>query len=947
MLALLDGQPVATLTPQPIGAEMRVPVAGERLPGFLNFRDAATGAPLLAEPLRLASIIAPRVERAVVVAGGNLSLEVSLASRLLPRLRIRGMTADNVLAVDGIARPESAPGNHGRALYRIVLPLRSFAPAVSGAEVTLEIGGWRIEPAITIGTQQVNLVGYVERASQEAITGWAADLNDPDRRVQIAAQVGDRVLATVTADRPRPDLASLGIAATHCGFHFPTEAFGTVTDGEEISIVLAETHTNLINSPLRISVSATIRGLFDTIDGDSACGWVTDLSQPDVPCLVEALCENRVVGRATANGLRRDVLEAGWPTERCGFRIIFSEPLHSLLGKDIRVRVEGTPTFLNGGPLQPRLNPNEATYLAPDRGIAPAALTRLRGLIARRTEGGGVSLVMPIHNTKREWLIEALRSVCTQWCERWELICVDDASTEPQVAFVLNWFARTEPRIRVIHTPRNLGVAGATNLGIAAATLPLVALMDHDDVLEPDAVYHLVTAAKQTDADLIYSDEAITGEDIARILAVRARPAFSHDYYLSHPYFVHLVAVRRELAQRLGFDDELRISADVDFVLRVIEASRAVAHVPRVLYRWRTHGGSTGHAKRDEVMAATRAAIQRHLDRAQPGAVASAAPEFNQFEVAWPDPGGLVLIVIPTKDGVDVLRQCVESIERTIPPEAYRLVVIDHQSKEPRAKRYLAQLAERHIVMPYKGAFNYAAMNNLAVRTHGKGASFALLMNNDVEAIDSGWLQRLRSIAARPQVGAVGALLIYPDKRVQHAGVVVGINGLADHALRFDEVWEGDGQRALGYNASLTALRDFSAVTAACLMLRMSVFEEVGGFDETFAVGFNDTDLCLRIGRAGYKILYDGRTILYHHESVTRIARSALKHPKDDQRLRDEWNTLLRDGDPYYNPALELVGRDHRLREGRCGPVKPRVVRLRSQAAVEPPKAKPRRKTRV
>jgi O-antigen biosynthesis protein len=379
----------------------------------------------------------------------------------------------------------------------------------------------------------------------------------------------------------------------------------------------------------------------------------------------------------------------------------------------------------------------------------------------------------------------------------------------------------------------------------------------------------------------------------------------------------------------------------------VIEESRVVAHVPRVLYRWRTHGGSTGHAKRDEVMAATTAAIQRHLDRIQPSAIASAAPEFNQFEIARPDLGGLVLIVIPTKDGVDVLRQCVESIERTVPAEAYRLVVIDHQSKEPRAKRYLAQLAERHIVMPYKGAFNYAAMNNLAVRTHGEGAAFILLLNNDVEAIDLGWLQRLRSIAARPQVGAVGALLIYPDKRVQHAGVVVGINGLADHALRFDEVWEGEGQRALGYNASLTALRDFSAVTAACMMMRMNVFAEVGGFDETFAVGFNDTDLCLRIGRAGYKILYDGRTILYHHESVTRIARSALKHPKDDQRLRDEWKTLLRDGDPYYNPALELVGRDHRLREGRCGPVKPRLVRLRPLAAAEPLKAKPRRKSKV
>ncbi len=323
--------------------------------------------------------------------------------------------------------------------------------------------------------------------------------------------------------------------------------------------------------------------------------------------------------------------------------------------------------------------------------------------------------------------------------------------------------------------------------------------------------------------------------------------------------------MRRELAQRLGFDDSLRISADVDFVLRVIEQSRAVAHVPRVLYRWRTHGGSTGHSKRDEVIAATTAAIQRHLDRTQPRAIASAAPEFNQFEVTWPDPGGLVLIVIPTKDGVR-RAAAMRRVDRA--HKSARSVSacgIDHQSKEPRAKRYLAQLADRHIVMPYKGAFNYAAMNNLAVRTHGKGAGFVLLLNNDVEAIEPGWLQRLRSIAARPQVGARRRVAYLSGQSASStpawwSGSMVSPTTPCA-STRFGR---GRGSRALGYNASLTALRDFSAVTAACMMMRMSVFAEVGGFNEAFAVGFNDTDLCLRIGRAGYKILYDGRTILYH-----------------------------------------------------------------------------------
>jgi GT2 family glycosyltransferase len=526
------------------------------------------------------------------------------------------------------------------------------------------------------------------------------------------------------------------------------------------------------------------------------------------------------------------------------------------------------------------------------------------------------------------------------------LICVDDASTEPHVARVLAWFAQMESRIRVIQSPRNLGIAGATTLGIRAARHPYLALMDHDDVLEPDAIHHLITTARTTGADLLYSDEALTGEDSAVVLDVRARPAFSYDYYLSHPYFVHLVAVRTEIAQRIGgFDTNLTISADVDFILRAIEQSRSVAHIPRVLYRWRTHETSAGHDKQGQVMEATTRVIQRHLDRVSPGARAHPAPEFNQFEVTWPDPGGRVLIVIPTRDGIDLLRQCIESIEATTPPSDYRLIVIDHESKETKSKKYLARIAKQHIVMPYAGVFNYALMNNRAIRTHGTGEPFLLFMNNDIEAREPGWLPRMRSLAARQDVGAVGTALMYSDKRLQHGGVIVGINGLADHAMRFEPVWQADGTRTLGYNASLTSVRDFSAVTAACMMMRLEVFEAVGGFEEAFVVGFNDTDLCLRVGRAGYKILYDGRTVLFHHESVTRIAKAQLKHPKDDQKLREDWGDLLKAGDPYYSPLLELYGRDHRLRLELCGPAAARLVPVvlggHRPAHVERPEPKP------
>jgi len=277
----------------------------------------------------------------------------------------------------------------------------------------------------------------------------------------------------------------------------------------------------------------------------------------------------------------------------------------------------------------------------------------------------------------------------------------------------------------------------------------------------------------------------------------------------------------------------------------------------------------------------------------------------------------------------------VESIEATIPEREYRLVVIDHESKEAKSKTYLAQLAKRHMVMAHKGPFNYALMNNLAVRTCGQDEPFVLFMNNDIEAVGPGWLQRMRSLAARADVGAVGTALMYSDKRIQHGGVIVGINGLADHALRFEPVWQQNGSRALGYNASLTSVRDFSAVTAACMMMRRSVFDEVGGFNENYLVGFNDTDFCMRIGKEGYKLLYDGRTVLFHHESVTRIAKAQIKHPRDDSHFRRDWKAFLAAGDPYYSPLLELYGADHKLRLGPCHSQAARLVEVRLRKPVE------------
>ncbi len=252
-------------------------------------------------------------------------------------------------------------------------------------------------------------------------------------------------------------------------------------------------------------------------------------------------------------------------------------------------------------------------------------------------------------------------------------------------------------------------------------------------------------------------------------------------------------------------------------------------------------------------------------------------------------------------------------------------------SEEPESRAYLDEIACRHTVMPYSGPFNFSAMNNLAVTAHGGDSAFVLFLNNDVEATQTGWLDRLKRLAWRRDVGAVGALLMYADRTVQHAGVVLGFNDSAEHALKFQPVFLDSAERRnLGYNCALSSVRDYSAVTAACMMMRREVFDELHGFSTDFAIGFNDTDLCLRIVRAGYRVLYDGATLLYHYESATRSQTKQVFHPEDTSRMVETWGDAIRNGDAFYNPHLSLTTQDHVPREaGRCRVVHaPRATRL-------------------
>lgn len=663
-------------------------------------------------------------------------------------------------------------------------------------------------------------------------------------------------------------------------------------------------------------------GHVDTVCETFVRGWALDTADRDRAVGLEILHRGAVVAQGVTNIPRDDVAKAGHGKLLTGFRLDLPAGIAFAQGDTVEIRDAATGRPILGSPVRVDVNPNHARFRDRLRTLPPATVARFMRRHGR-AEAPAISVVMPVYNTPAAWLEQAIASVTAQWHARWELVCVDDGSTDPGTVDILARHAAADSRITLVRTATNGGIAKATNAGITAAAHDIVAFMDHDDVLEPSALHAMATAFLREEVDFAYSDEVVTDENTDHFLEFSARPALSFDYYLCHPYFVHLVACRKALIGAAGgFDESLPVSQDVDFVLRALERARAVAHVPLFLYRWRTHRTSTGHDKADQVTANTCRALARSLARVHPGCEVGPGHTFNTYRVTWPDVPGRTLIVVPTKNALSFLKTTVESIERHTDRAAYDLVIVDHDSDDPATRRYLARLQDegRARLHPYRGRFNFARMNNEAVRASGGDSPFVLFLNNDVEIVSDGWLGRLRSLAGRRDVGAVGPMLVYGNDLVQHAGVIVGFNGPAEHALKLVPA-NLDRVRNAGPNAALTATREVSAVTAACLMTRRSVFDEVGGFDETLEIGFNDTDLCLRIGARGYRVLYDGDVVIRHYESATRNAAEALlKHPADTAAFEARWRAPIAAGDPFYSPHFASEGPSHVLRRNRPVP---------------------------
>ena len=526
------------------------------------------------------------------------------------------------------------------------------------------------------------------------------------------------------------------------------------------------------------------------------------------------------------------------------------------------------------------------------------------------------SVVMPVYNPPLDYLRQAIESVQAQVYPHWEICIADDASPNAAVRELLNELAAQDPRIKLVFREKNGHISAATNSALEIATGDYIALMDNDDLLPPHALAYMALAAHQhPQAGLIYSDEDKVTEDNVR-QAPYFKCQFNYELFLSQNMISHFGVYRRSVLEEIGgFRVGYEGAQDWDLALRVIEkvGTENIVHVPRVLYHWRIFPGSTALAleEKDYALKAQIESITSHLQRiGKPDTQVYPAPGIPgllRIKHRLPDPLPLVSIVIPTRDRVELLSMCVNSIlEKTAYPH-YQIVVVDNGSTDEKALAYLDSIAkdERVKVIRADIPFNYSALNNLGVaQTDGE---YLVLMNNDIEITQTDWLEEMLAFACQPDIGCVGAQLWYPNNTLQHGGVVLGIGGVASHAHK------GIPRGNFGYFGRASAHQMFSAVTAACLMIRKSTYQAVDGFDETLKVAYNDVDFCLKVRAQGLRNLYNPFASFIHHESASR---GSDQEGSNQQRLAAEaaimkqrWGALIAD-DPAYSPNLTLLGDD-------------------------------------
>ena len=535
--------------------------------------------------------------------------------------------------------------------------------------------------------------------------------------------------------------------------------------------------------------------------------------------------------------------------------------------------------------------------------------------------GPKISIVVPLYNTPLNFLEELLDSVVNQTYRNWELCCVD-AGQDTAVGQHVQARAKAEPRIRYQKLTENEGIAGNTNHGFELATGDYIALLDHDDILHPCALWYTAQAIVEQEADFVYTDEATFEGKVENVVLYHFKPDFMLDNLRSNNYICHLTTFSKVLMEQAGGGEraEYNGSQDYDLFLRLTEKARKIAHIPHALYYWRSSPNSTASdiSAKTYCIDAGIAALKAHYARCGVAVddvtLIPGTPGYYKTDYTMAHPGR-VSILIPTCDHIRDLETCVESIyARTTYPD-FEILLIENNSKEEQTFRSYERMQKEHPdtlkVLTWQGkGFNYSALNNFGAQ-YATG-EYLLLLNNDTEVITPGWLEEMVMYAQQKRVGCVGAKLLYPDDTIQHAGVGFGIGGVAGHLHKYFPATSD------GYMGRLNYVQDVYGDTAACLLIRKEIYDEVHGLDESYAVAFNDVDFCVRVREAGYTNVFTPFAQLYHYESKSRGMEDNPEKQKRFQgevlRFQARWGDLLAKGDPCTNPNFDIQREDFSLK---------------------------------
>lgn len=792
--------------------------------------------------------------------------------------------------------------------------------------------------------------GRLEAREGTRLVGWVLSVEAPDVPVPLIVTAG-QAEATVVPDRESGAFPQLLGRPVRCGFDVDL-AF--LFPNLDLSIAIVSLRVAATGHPLENAAAPTgprmVEANIDALEGARLVGWAVNTDDEGEAVEIDVLVDERIVTSVVANQQRRDLL-ARFSTCDHGFEAVL--PVRSGRVLHLRDRRGGAIVF------GPREIAPETFASRPDDGLAGRldaladVLEELRAELPRRrrlaasplaaypayfdehyaeteerrrgmadraaalTRRPLFSIVMPVCDPPLWMLAEAIESVRAQTYGSWELCIADDASTDDAVRALIRQEAGRDLRIRAVAAPARLGVSACTNLALTLARGDYVAFLDHDDRLAADALLSMAEALQETSVPVLYSDEDRIAPDGRHVDPV-FKPDLDPELLLSINYICHLLVVERGVLNAVGgLRPGFEGLQDHDLVLRLLERVGAAGfrHVPRILYHWRINPASlSGSGDPAVILSGIARSVGEHLARTGSRARIAADQDTRhksgglfcaRVVYPLPMPPPRVSIVIPTKDAMDLVGQCVSSLLAKTDYPNYEIVLVDHDSVDPRSRPFFNSLATdpRVRVIGYHGAFNWAAINTAAVEAcRGDVLCF---LNNDVVVISPDWLSEMVSILAKPGIGAVGPKLLYPNGTVQHAGVVLGTEGAAGHAF------VGLGADEPGYLGQAVLRRTVSAVTGACLLTSRSAFAAVGGFDMAqLPVAYADVDYCLKLQRAGLRVIWTPHARLYHLETQTRGAddtpEKAARLAQEAHRLRARWGRDL--VDPYYNPHFEPLG---------------------------------------